>query len=238
MRAEGAIEELKQLAHDSLGDFDLNQYMQVNKDGLLEQLTTVKLNGALSAKADWADRRKHGVGKFGATAQSFATSLSDFLGVFSGIVDAVKNAGGPYGSAGYQAISLLLIVCYGCLITKRITTGGAYCFQVAVNKSKNDDFITKELEKMTSMFPRIGLYDDIYSNDKIKRYMLVIQASVIMFSKEATRYFLSASSESTTVTPPSSSNSDGLKGAFAHHCGRGSRKSIVRLRPLIVIFSN
>lgn len=108
--ASGESERLKQLAHESLGDFDVNQHVQVTKDGLLKQLAGVKLHGALSAKLDWTDARQHGVGKFGATVQHFATGLANFMGAYSGVVEAVKNAGGPYGTAGYQAISVLLIV--------------------------------------------------------------------------------------------------------------------------------
>jgi hypothetical protein len=117
-------ERLKRLAHDSLADFDVNQHVQVTKDGLLKQLAGVELHGALSAKSDWSDDRKHGVGKFGATVQRFANGLSKFMSAYSGIVEAVKNAGGPYGAAGYQAISVLLIVGYDLLMRKRSTIGG------------------------------------------------------------------------------------------------------------------
>lgn len=82
------------------------------------------------------------------------------------------------------------------------TTEGAYCGQVAVNKSKNDDFITTELEKMANCFPRINLLDDVYRDSNIRRYVLETHSGVILFSREATKYFLHSSSESSSVNCP------------------------------------
>ena len=80
--------------------------------------------------------------------------------------------------------------------TKRSIIEVAYCSQVAVNKSKNDDFITTELERMANYFPRTNLLDEIYPNAKVTRFVLEIHSGVIGFSRKAAEYFLHRSSES------------------------------------------
>lgn len=90
----------------------MNMHVQITKDGLLRQLAGTELSGALSAKTRWREARQHGVRKFGAKVQNFASGLSTFISAYASVVEAVKSAGGPYGAAGYQAISLLLIVGY------------------------------------------------------------------------------------------------------------------------------
>jgi hypothetical protein len=52
---------------------------------------------------------------------------------------------------------------------------------------------------MANCFPRINLLDDIYPDSNLKRYLLEIHSRVIVFSREASQYFLHASSESTSV---------------------------------------
>ena len=108
--ASAESDQLKHWAQDELGSPEVKPYVHLTKDGLLKQLADVKLRGALRAKSDWSDARQHGVGEVGATVQRFATGLAHFIGAYSGIVEAVKCAGGPYGAAGYQAISVLLVV--------------------------------------------------------------------------------------------------------------------------------
>ncbi len=50
---------------------------------------------------------------------------------------------------------------------------------------------------MANCFPRINLLDDIYPDSNIKRHLLEIHSRVIVFSREASQYYLHASSEFT-----------------------------------------
>lgn len=126
-KAKDESEKLKQLAYDSLKGVDVRSQLQSTQAGLVDQLkgyadsksVTIAAAGsleeALTARADWDAYHGHGYGKFGSHLQRFATGLASFMGAYSGIINAVKSAGGPYGEAGYQAISVLLIVSFlGC----------------------------------------------------------------------------------------------------------------------------
>lgn len=50
---------------------------------------------------------------------------------------------------------------------------------------------------MANRFPRVELLNQIYAQDKFKRYVLEVHSGVIVFAKEAAHYFLRASSEFT-----------------------------------------
>ena len=181
--ATAESETLKQLARESLVGIDIDQQIQETKQGLRRQLgglqadvkglagsVAIELHGALTAQSKWEDSNAHGWGKAGASVQRFATTLAKFMETFSGVIEVMKNAGAPYGAVGYQSLSVLLIV--------------------AVNKSKNDDFITNELASMVNCFPRINLLADIYPDKDIERYVLEVHTGVIQFARQATEYFL------------------------------------------------
>ncbi len=120
--AQDESNRLRELACASLKGVDVQSQLQKTQLGLVNQLSQQAhpqsvaiaaagtLEKALVARAEWQASHEHGIGKFGSSMQRFATSLASFIGAYSGIVDAVKSAGGPYGEAGYQAISVLLIV--------------------------------------------------------------------------------------------------------------------------------
>jgi hypothetical protein len=120
--AKDESEKLKQMAYKSLKGVDIRSDLQTTQSGLVNQLrgyadpkgvaiaAAGTIEEALQARSHWKAYHSHGYGKFGSTLQRFATSLASFMGAYSGIVNAVKSAGGPYGEAGYQAISVLLIV--------------------------------------------------------------------------------------------------------------------------------
>ena len=96
--------------------------LQITKPGLAHQLckhahpdsiaisAAESLEVAVRAQEKWKASREGGLRKFTSGLQRLATSLSSFMVANSGIVDAVRITTGPYGEAGYQAISILLTV--------------------------------------------------------------------------------------------------------------------------------
>ena len=75
-------------------------------------LALQNLNDAYKAHDVYTEDRKKGPKKVGQWAQDFANGFSEFVGAYSGIVDIVRGAGGPYGEVAYQSLSILLIVSY------------------------------------------------------------------------------------------------------------------------------
>lgn len=122
--AQGESEKLLKKARESLKGIDLSSGLQTTHSGLLNQLRQYAdpksvenvaagtLEDALKARSEWEERRARGHGKVGSAIQRFATNLAYFFGAYSDIINAVKKVGGPYGEAGYQAISILLFVSY------------------------------------------------------------------------------------------------------------------------------
>jgi hypothetical protein len=69
------------------------------------------LNAAARVNSTYNREREGGGKKVGRVAQEFVKSFSEFLGVYSGIVNIVKGAGQIYGEVAYEALSVLFIVC-------------------------------------------------------------------------------------------------------------------------------
>ena len=86
---------------------DTRQNLEVEVDRLAAYWAIGKAEGAID---HWKARREKGVGKAGRKIQEFLTSFKEFLGLYSGIVEAIKIPGDPFGSVAYQTLSLLLSV--------------------------------------------------------------------------------------------------------------------------------
>lgn len=93
---------------DTKETFELQ--LSANAPKEVSQAAYAALTDGIASKEAWTERRSHGVHKVGAHIQNFATNLAKFVEAYSGIVEVVKSAGGPYGSAGYSALSCLLAV--------------------------------------------------------------------------------------------------------------------------------
>ena len=77
------------------------------------------LNAAVRVNSTYHRERNEGGKKVGRVAQEFVHSFSEFLGVYSGIVNIMKGAGQVYGEVAYETLSVLFIVC---LQAFRLTT--------------------------------------------------------------------------------------------------------------------
>jgi hypothetical protein len=69
------------------------------------------LNAAVRVNSTYNRERQEGRKKVGRIAQEFIKSFSEFLGVYSGIVNIMKGAGQIYGEVAYETLSVLFIVC-------------------------------------------------------------------------------------------------------------------------------
>jgi hypothetical protein len=69
------------------------------------------LDDASKSHEIYVQDRKQGSKRVGRWAQEFANGFSEFVSAYSGIVDIVQGAGGPYGEVAYQTLSILLIAC-------------------------------------------------------------------------------------------------------------------------------
>ena len=69
------------------------------------------LNAAARVNSTYNRERQEGRKKVGRIAQEFINSFSEFLGVYSGIVNIMKGAGQIYGEVAYETLSVLFIVC-------------------------------------------------------------------------------------------------------------------------------
>jgi hypothetical protein len=68
------------------------------------------LNAAARVNSTYNRERKDGGKKVGRVAQQFVHSFSEFLSVYSGIVNIMKGAGQIYGEVAYETLSVLFIV--------------------------------------------------------------------------------------------------------------------------------
>ena len=68
------------------------------------------LNAAARVNSTYNRERKEGGKRIGHVAQAFVNSFSEFLGVYSGIVNIMKGAGQIYGEVAYETLSVLFIV--------------------------------------------------------------------------------------------------------------------------------
>ena len=76
----------------------------------LKDLASSTINDATKVHTESQNDRRKGGKKIGRLAQNFVQSFSDFLSVYSGIVELLKSAGQPYGAVAYETLSILLIV--------------------------------------------------------------------------------------------------------------------------------
>lgn len=68
------------------------------------------LSAAARVNSTYNRERKEGGKRVGRVAQEFVHSFSEFLGVYSGIVNIMKGAGQIYGEVAYETLSVLFIV--------------------------------------------------------------------------------------------------------------------------------
>ena len=66
-------------------------------------------------------------------------------------------------------------------------------FLVAINKSENDEKFSRTLKELKDSFPRINLAEDIYPEVGVKDKVSNVYRQVIIFTREATYYFLARS---------------------------------------------
>ena len=93
-----------------------------NREGLAKQVDLIfdseesraragqLLVDANQAQTQWSEKRQHGYGKFGKNTQDFATNFADFIKVYGGFVDVVRQAGGVYAEVAYSTLSLFFVV--------------------------------------------------------------------------------------------------------------------------------
>lgn len=93
---------------------ELNKQIEDVQDGISPLVALQSLNDASKSHHVYTEDRKHGTKRVGRCAQEFANGFSQFVAAYSGIVDIVKSAGGPYGEVAYQTLSILLIVRPSC----------------------------------------------------------------------------------------------------------------------------
>jgi hypothetical protein len=99
----------------ALGIDNSNVHLASTKEELNKQIVAQQnLDQASNSHSVYTENRKHGAKRVGRWAQEFAFGFSAFVSAYSGIVDAVKTAGGPYGEVAYQTLSILLIVSHSC----------------------------------------------------------------------------------------------------------------------------
>jgi hypothetical protein len=93
----------------------LDKQIEDAKNGLSAPLVALQnLDDASKSRDAYKEDRMHGRKRVGRWVQEFANVFSQFVSVYSGIVDIVKSAGGPYGEVAYQTLSILLIVSLFC----------------------------------------------------------------------------------------------------------------------------
>ncbi|TVY32027.1 hypothetical protein LSUB1_G008432 [Lachnellula subtilissima] len=132
-------------------------------------LALQNLDDADKAHDVYTEYRKKGPKRVGRWAQDFANGFSQFVGAYSGIVDIVRSAGGPYGEVAYQSLSILLIV--------------------VVNKSANDTKIKDLLDDIRKSFPRLENWPQIYPTRTMKALVATAYEQVTEFSRAAAYYF-------------------------------------------------
>ena len=115
-----ALEELRQLVHKKVtwGNMkpeicESKKALELQINNTLRRLTDAAGNAldmGTAAKQELDLHRSHGINKASAGIQKFATNLAKVLTEYSGIAEVVEKAGGLYGTAGYSALSCLLVV--------------------------------------------------------------------------------------------------------------------------------
>ncbi|KAL9636033.1 MAG: hypothetical protein Q9204_002405 [Flavoplaca sp. TL-2023a] len=159
-----------------------SEEVQTSQEGLLQGIDSVvtlpelrdraqlALNDTHHVKARWQEKGLHGVRKISRLGQEFATNFAGFVRVYAGFVDLARQAGGPYAEVAYGTLSLF--------------------FMVAVQKSENDERFIGTMKELQNEFPRIEMVDNLYSHASVKDRVSQVYSQVIIFAREATKYFL------------------------------------------------
>lgn len=131
------------------------------------------LMNAFDKRSQLDKRRARGVHKVATSTQRFLSQMGELSQSYSGLVDAIGGAAGPYGqaaNAGYRALSCL--------------------FFVAMNKTGNEDLITSRLEEINRFFPRVNTMKAIYQEDtRIGILVALIHLDVVRFADKAAQFF-------------------------------------------------
>ncbi|KAJ2986019.1 hypothetical protein NUW58_g5232 [Xylaria curta] len=155
-------------------------------------------NEASRARDMYQKRRQEGTLRFAHRIQAFANGIAEFITAYSGIIELVRGAGGPYGEVGYQTLSILLIV--------------------FVNKNDNDTKILEMLNEIRKSLPRLKSWKDIYPTPEMKELVASAYKLVTEFSRAAVQYFARFGRRVlAAVVPTMSSRVDGIA-ACIHKC--------------------
>ena len=90
--------------------------LETDREGLEKQIRLLRGEaeaslGAASTAADhWVAKGEYGLGKFNRSVQKFGAKFADFVKVYAGIIDVIRQAGGVYGEVAYSTLSLFLFV--------------------------------------------------------------------------------------------------------------------------------
>ncbi len=76
----------------------------------LETQASTAISNAVDDHSKYEESRLTGKRKVGRVTQRFVKSFSDFVKVYSPVVDLLKGAAGPYGVVGYETLSILFTV--------------------------------------------------------------------------------------------------------------------------------
>lgn len=62
--------------------------------------------------------------------------------------------------------------------------------KVAVNKSRYDERISKQMEEMYNFFPRVDVLAKVYEPEKnIAQYIVTMHRNIVLFAVDAAEYF-------------------------------------------------
>jgi hypothetical protein len=149
---------------------ELNKQIEEIQNGeSLHAVALENLDEASKSRDAYQLDRKHGAKRVGRWGQEFANAFAEFVSAYSGILDIVKGAGGPYGEIGYQTLSILLIV--------------------VVNKNNNDTKIKDLLDELRKSFPRLENWSYMYPTQPMRVLVANVYEQVTEFSRAAVKYF-------------------------------------------------
>ncbi|KAL8919901.1 MAG: hypothetical protein Q9172_004749 [Xanthocarpia lactea] len=120
------------------------------------------LRASGNALAQWDEKHQHGSRKAGRRTQEFATNFAGFVKVYGAFFDVARQAGGPYSEVAYGTLSLFFM---------------------------NDDKFVNTLDELQKSFPRIEMAEELYSQASVREKVSKVYGQVILFAREATKYF-------------------------------------------------
>lgn len=90
---------------------ELEQQIADVQEGVGSRLIAQQaLDETSKAQDSYEVARTHGRRRVGRWAQDFAHGFGQFVGAYSGIIDVIRTASGPYGEVAYQTLSIFLVV--------------------------------------------------------------------------------------------------------------------------------